>query len=253
MEIETLEAIYNEDFEKDKDVDNTYKLKLLPYPNNDRENKVGIILEFSFPEGYPDEILSFRLLPFLGVNNQQCLTLEKQVLDEAYNNKGFQMVYQLSVLLKDWLDKNNDEEIEQGAKEESGEGELYLEFEGTPCTEDTYNEWFKGFKAEMDKFKDKSKLENRMTGKMIFSQIKEKDKTESVDIDWELIEQDDDTNIEDIILDEESEEKDEKIIFETTEIIEDPNNPNDDQDNLIDEEIPNEDDEEDKKKNKPAN
>mmetsp|Transcript_12167 Transcript_12167/g.14763 ORF Transcript_12167/g.14763 Transcript_12167/m.14763 type:complete len:264 (+) Transcript_12167:295-1086(+) len=199
MEVEALESIFLEDFEKVSDEPIKVRLKLEPFSGEEDINHVGIYASFSFPEKYPDVVPEIEIEAIKGLKQAQLEEVQKVLAEEALNNLEMPMVYTLAEVAKEWLEKNNKEEVEdsmyakmmaeQEAKKEREEAERAkaeaaekLEADknqteakkyGHPVTVELFEEWKAKFIAETED-KSKNLLEGKTTGRQYFQDLKSK-------------------------------------------------------------------------------
>jgi len=169
MEIEALGAIYMDSFNLiDQE---SIQITLLPNPGQDEPNYVGVILDIKFTPDYPNEVPIIKLTPQLNLTNEQLEEIKELVTTQANENIGTSMIFILTSVIKEWLDNNNQEPKGEESEEEEEESEESEEeeavFEGTPCTEETFNAWRKKFNEEFRPVKKEIKS-TKLTGRQLF-------------------------------------------------------------------------------------
>jgi len=181
MEVEALEAIYMDDFNKISESPLEYKVYLEPEQGaGEEENHVSLYLTIKVPATYPEVVpeMSIEVKKGLGEHHIQEI---RQIIDtEAQENIGMAMVFTIAEKIKEWLVENNVkgsdgsmhaamlQRMEQKKKEaeaakeaeEASKAVLSTEEaeeerrkqrlrDGTPVTPDSFAEWHHRFKEEM--------------------------------------------------------------------------------------------------------
>jgi hypothetical protein len=81
MEIEALQAIYDNDFSELPESGGYVKhlsVRLVPFPGEEDRNKVGLTLDVQYASKYPSEVPQLDLVDLDNVNNEQYnMLLEK--------------------------------------------------------------------------------------------------------------------------------------------------------------------------------
>uniref|UniRef100_A0A7S3LQI9 RWD domain-containing protein n=1 Tax=Aplanochytrium stocchinoi TaxID=215587 RepID=A0A7S3LQI9_9STRA len=197
MELEALESIFLEDYELISVDPIGVSLRLEPFPGEEDKNYVGIKACFTFPETYPDVEPDISVESIKGLNDNQIVELVQLLKDEAQNNLEMPMVYTLAEVAKEWLEKNNKEEVEDSMyskmiakqeaikekeeeerakaeaakKKEIEEKQTDVKKYGHPCTVEGFNEWKEKFLAETTEEKEQVD-ENKVTGREFFANLK---------------------------------------------------------------------------------
>ena len=70
-------------------------------------DKVGIMLQITFPETYPEEAPNVDISILKGLNNSQLKELQGMVAEQLEELLGAPMIFDLGEILKEWLIDNN--------------------------------------------------------------------------------------------------------------------------------------------------
>ncbi|KYQ91316.1 putative protein serine/threonine kinase [Tieghemostelium lacteum] len=128
MEIEVLQAIFQDDFltmdpqqnkQTLKSVEDQqafvkenirFRISLKPYVGDGDDWFVAVYLVVGFPEKYPNVIPNIQVLPFKGLTQKQALIkgLEGRLKEIAATKLGDQMIFDLCETVKEFLNENND-------------------------------------------------------------------------------------------------------------------------------------------------
>lgn len=114
LELEALEAIFVHENELSVESPSRFLLRLVPFPDEDEENFVGVTLCVTYGELYPEVSPSVEVRdPFGGVGEDLLLreltqTVIPEVLEE---NRGAPVVYILAEVVQEWLRKNNQKQL----------------------------------------------------------------------------------------------------------------------------------------------
>eukprot|EP01130_Rhizamoeba_saxonica_P002330 TRINITY_DN12155_c0_g1_i1.p1 TRINITY_DN12155_c0_g1~~TRINITY_DN12155_c0_g1_i1.p1 ORF type:complete len:228 (+),score=80.07 TRINITY_DN12155_c0_g1_i1:9-692(+) len=209
MEIESLEAIFNEDFYQNED--GIYYIRMLGDPYLDEtENNVGILMEFTYPDGYPNTLPTFRLSSIKGVNSANISNLQNLMKEEGENCIGEQMIYMMTSIISDWLDNNNADADEVVHEKDDDVKDEFMD-DGIPVTVETFKEWWAGFVEEMKQTKVVKEVKRakgggpRLTGREVFMQMGEElteieEEIDDTEVDWEVFEAENVEDLDDLTL-----------------------------------------------------
>ncbi|CAI5492098.1 unnamed protein product [Closterium sp. Naga37s-1] len=218
MEVEALEAILMDEFERVDDTSGLgmpankpcYLITISPKGDDEEETTpfpVRLALYFAHTPTYPDEppLLSLRSLQ--GVRAVDLEEIRNKLKEEAEENLGMAMMYTLATSAKEWL---REKYVGVEEEEEEEEKEEVIEPHGLPVTVETFTEWRDRFEAEIALEKAKllsdaalaASKEKRLTGRQWFVQKASKgivvDEEEAEEEEEEEIDFDDDDFDEDI-------------------------------------------------------
>lgn len=167
MEIEALEAIFDEEFKPDSEQPE----KKFSVVINDLEFlSKEIVLDFKYPETYPDVPAEFDIQPTLQLTNDQKERVREAMAAAAAEEAGNAMVFAMVTAAKDWLTENFDADNEVEEQEKVVAPELTQEERGTPVTKENFIEWHAAFLAQMKaqgKWTEAAKQEG-LTGRQLF-------------------------------------------------------------------------------------
>lgn len=117
-EVEVLQSIYFDHF-----IDRTpasgspysFQLQIFPYSSetDDEVNYVGLCMEVTLPETYPEVLPQFTLYNIKGLVSAQLNELKSQLLEVAEGYLGTVMVFALASEAQQWLLEHNDQRAEQ--------------------------------------------------------------------------------------------------------------------------------------------
>mmetsp|Transcript_18855 Transcript_18855/g.45398 ORF Transcript_18855/g.45398 Transcript_18855/m.45398 type:complete len:255 (+) Transcript_18855:97-861(+) len=220
LEVEALESIFLDDFEKISATE--FYLHLVPDPSAPpEENHVKATLHVTYTPTYPDDPPCYSIKAQKGLEGRQIQAMKDLVEQEIDNNRGMVMIYTIAEALQNYLRENNkpqlsmheemllrktgddaDADKENGPTDTAdGEGPQ-PEFKGLAdkvlcrpderVTDEQFATWKASFKQEMvalGYWKVDTKAD-RLTGKQLF----ESDATLK-DFDEELPEEDDPNDI----------------------------------------------------------
>eukprot|EP01043_Picozoa_sp_COSAG02_P066117 COSAG02_NODE_10189_length_1998_cov_11.032904_1_plen_226_part_00 len=167
MEIEALEAIFDEEFKPDSEQPET---KFSVVINDLEFLSKEIVLDFKYPETYPDVPAEFDIQPTLQLTNDQKERVREAMAAAAEEEAGNAMVFAMVTAAKDWLTENFDADNEVEEKEKVVAPELTQEERGTPVTKENFIEWHAAFLAQMKaqgKWTEAAKQEG-LTGRQLF-------------------------------------------------------------------------------------
>jgi hypothetical protein len=167
MEIEALEAIFDEEFKPDSEQPDT---KFSVVINDLEFLSKEIVLDFKYPETYPDVPAEFDIQPTLQLTNDQKERVREAMAAAAEEEAGNAMVFAMVTAAKDWLTENFDADNEVEEKEKVVAPELTQEERGTPVTKENFIEWHAAFLAQMKaqgKWTEAVKPEG-LTGRQLF-------------------------------------------------------------------------------------
>ena len=83
MEIEALESIYTEDYEKLGDAPLKVGIRLVPFPGEEEKNHVAVKAIFSLPPTYPDVIPDVTFEVAKGLKPEQIEALSSKIAEEV--------------------------------------------------------------------------------------------------------------------------------------------------------------------------
>eukprot|EP01084_Bolivina_argentea_P188772 324857_1 len=107
-ELESLECLYPNTFKRDKDEPNKkFSIEILPHPDSDEPNHIGIKLHVSYPCKYPEETASFRIECIKGLNDKQMQKLSELCITLSNDNIGSPSMFTICTELQEWLIQNN--------------------------------------------------------------------------------------------------------------------------------------------------
>mmetsp|Transcript_1617 Transcript_1617/g.2422 ORF Transcript_1617/g.2422 Transcript_1617/m.2422 type:complete len:250 (-) Transcript_1617:17-766(-) len=205
MEVEALEAIYPDEFNKTSSDPLQWKIKIVPFANGKDENHVEVTLQCSICENYPDESPSFQIEQVKGLSKDEIEELENLVTNVVEENVGIVVGYTLTEAIREWLVEHNQSASDNSmhasmlrrmdaktkednlAREKDGitqderDAEELLRIkrlEGTPVTPSTFAEWIDRFIQEQINQNSSAKnMNGKLTGKEMFLQhlVKEED------------------------------------------------------------------------------
>jgi hypothetical protein len=168
-ELEALEAIFMEELTVSADKKKV-NLRILPF-DDDSMNNVGIRMELTIPDEYPEVIPGIVLHSIKGVSGRSLSELEGTLKQEAASHCGEPVIFIFAEIIKNWLADNNNEEdpvsiISLKAKKIEEKANYK---EGTPVTVETYEAWWSSFKAETALAE--STNSNKVSGKLYFATL----------------------------------------------------------------------------------
>jgi len=105
LELEALEAIFENELEKISDTE--FKLKFKPFPQDEEENFVGASLKITYTDDYPDSAPDWDLEDIVGLPDEKIEDLKSKVEEAIESSLGAAMVYNLAETMMDWLKDNN--------------------------------------------------------------------------------------------------------------------------------------------------
>lgn len=108
-EIESLQAIFDEDFKIINDtVPREYDITLVPNPGGDEEeNKVAIIANFKLPANYPETLPTISIRKKYGLPEKHLSTLRSMADDAASESIGCVSIWDVCSVLQDFVQDNN--------------------------------------------------------------------------------------------------------------------------------------------------
>lgn len=121
LEIEALQSIYPDELTLKNSSPYEIDLSLLPNSATGAEgpNHVGVTLQISFPEDYPDVAPTILVRKDLGLGDKDVLpALDKVIAETAAENAGVAMVYSIAERVRDWLREHNEPEGSGSAYDE---------------------------------------------------------------------------------------------------------------------------------------
>lgn len=105
LELEALEAIFENELQKTSDTE--FKLKFKPFPQDEEENFVGASLKITYTDDYPDSAPDWDLEDIVGLSDEKIEELKSKVEEAIESSLGAAMVYNLAEIMMDWLKDNN--------------------------------------------------------------------------------------------------------------------------------------------------
>lgn len=236
QELEALESIYYEEFEKLEDSPPSFRIFVKsedPYEDFvEEEDKylATLYLYIQYPEHYPEEIPIMEIQDAEGLEESDIDNILVELKQVAEENIGMGMVFALATQLKEIIDtlvierkeRMEKEEEERVQKEEEAERKKH---EGTKVTVESFLAWKGQFEKEMleleeSQIKQKKKNEfkkvkTQLTGRQLFEQdttLLDSDKAFAeegeVEVDLALFEDE----LGNLDLDDEDEDEDEFIV-----------------------------------------
>eukprot|EP01083_Nonionella_stella_P015863 44386_1 len=107
-ELESLECLYPTTFKRDKDEPNTkFMIEILPHPDSEEPNHVGINLVVTYPATYPDTIATFRIECIRGLNDKQMNEIRELFVTLSNENIGAPSMFTICTEMQEWLVQNN--------------------------------------------------------------------------------------------------------------------------------------------------
>jgi len=181
LELEALESIFEEGKELEKISPTEFLLKFKPFPQDEEENHVGVILRIAYTDEYPETAPEWELKEMWEncMSDQKLADLKGKVEEAIESSLGMAMVYTIAEICQDWLKENNvkalsmheemmkrtggDEAGQDGEDDSANEAEVDKleeeEWKGLKdkpmcaaadrVTMDTFLEWKKRFDVEM--------------------------------------------------------------------------------------------------------
>ncbi|ORX86035.1 RWD-domain-containing protein, partial [Anaeromyces robustus] len=194
QELEALESIYFDEFEKINDEPPSFRILIEsqdPYEDYIEEEKHEIIklyLYIEYPKTYPEVKPIMEIQEAEGLDEDDISKLIEELDQVAEENLGMGMVFSLSSQLKETVDNLVVERKEQKEKEEEErrkreEEEERKKHEGTKVTVESFLAW----KAKFDKEQKELEEENQLKQKKKPNEFK---KVKSVLTGRQLFEQD---------------------------------------------------------------
>ena len=172
-EVETLKCIYSSDEFTSLDT-NTFEIKLTSELDDVDEysnaGRYGLIIKFTYPPSYPLVPPIYQFRSAYSTPEEVVNSISKEMETLLTNYIGQVMVYdvcsELQQRLSDAVGRVTDLSDGDVVTKEEVSPELY----GTMVTEDTFTDWSKKFRAEMDFFNSKKRceMESKLTGRQLF-------------------------------------------------------------------------------------
>ncbi|KAG5178363.1 ubiquitin-conjugating enzyme/RWD-like protein [Tribonema minus] len=222
LEVEALEAIYPKEFAKLQDSPLQWKVHVVPFPDGEGENHVGVDMVCTIGPSYPDTPPDIDIVIKQGLNEAQAQELLALAQQNAQDNVGIAMGYTLAEAIREWLADNNqsatdgsmhanmlrrmDEKTKQakqkGASGQGGDGTPEDDdaealrkkrlAEGTPVTVENFAKWAAAF--ELETKREVEIVHDRPSGKQMFLQHLVKDESSDEgdeEIDFDLLQGED--------------------------------------------------------------
>lgn len=194
MEIEALEAIFQQDFKLTKPSPGAqFELTLLPTTNI---NHVILLMKVVFPPKYPDVAPQIELVPEKGLQPKHIRELTALTQKSVNDGIGEVMIFAVSEVLKEWLVEHNQPEKDlheqmmernkvaesesEGEEEEDDYAAPSVEIEEEEYTNplnikpetlvsmETFKWWKERFDAEQALKKGEVKVEGALTGRQLY-------------------------------------------------------------------------------------
>ncbi|KAG4093115.1 ubiquitin-conjugating enzyme/RWD-like protein [Neocallimastix lanati (nom. inval.)] len=237
QELEALEAIYFDEFEKLNEEPPSFRISIKsedPYEDYEEVEDHGIISLYfyiEYPETYPEVKPIMEIQEAENLDENDINKLLEELDQTAEENIGLGMVFTLSSQLKETIDNLVIERKEQREREEEErikreEEEERKKHEGTKVTVESFLDWKAKFDKEMKELEEESqmkqkkknefkKVKNVLTGRQLFEQdttLLDSDKAFAeegdVEVDLALFEDE----MDNLDLDDEDEDEDEFIV-----------------------------------------
>jgi len=109
LELEALESIFEEGKELEKISPTEFLLKFKPFPQDEEENFVGVILRVAYTDEYPETAPEWELKEMWenAISDDKLAELKGKVEEAIESSLGMAMVYTIAEMLQDWLKENN--------------------------------------------------------------------------------------------------------------------------------------------------
>jgi len=207
-EMESLQSIFESNFESLETTPPSFKLKLYPNQEEDEDepNHVGISLRVQYVETYPSELPEITCSIIKGLKETKLKEVREHIRQAEKELTGEPFIYELTTILEEWLQENNMDpraslfEKRQFEQKRKAEEERNLEIlqnhvvgmsahsvqdydkshvvDGTVITDEVFAEWTVKFMLEyrkkqaeemIDAIQDESGGE-KLTGKQLFEE-----------------------------------------------------------------------------------
>jgi len=192
QELEALESIYFDEFEKVNDEPPQFRILIQsqdPYEYLDDGEDHEIIkcyLYIEFPETYPEVKPIMEIQDYENLDESEISSLLEELDQASEENLGMGMIFTLSSQLKDTVDNMVMERKEQKEREEEErikreEEEERKKHEGTKVTVESFLAWKAKFDQEQKELEEENqlkqkkknefkKIKNVLTGRQLFEQ-----------------------------------------------------------------------------------
>lgn len=154
-ELEALESIFPDELEVLEPNNFQIRVGAEVAEFEGRKFNVSFLLNFTYPEEYPDVIPVIALREVKGLDEAEVETLRGLLASEAEENIGMPVVFTLQSLALEWTEDKASQNLEYAQNEKSRKEEAEREAEiakltaGTTVTKDSFAEWRAKFEAEM--------------------------------------------------------------------------------------------------------
>lgn len=154
-ELEALESIFPDELEVLEPNNFQIRVGAEVAEFEGRKFNVSFLLNFTYPEEYPDVIPVIALREVKGLDEAEVETLRGLLASEAEENIGMPLVFTLQSLALEWTEDKAAQNLEYAQNEKSRKEEAEREAEiakltaGTTVTKDSFAEWRAKFEAEM--------------------------------------------------------------------------------------------------------
>ncbi|PRP75365.1 hypothetical protein PROFUN_15802, partial [Planoprotostelium fungivorum] len=194
MELEALESIYGEDYEK---TDDGVRIHLVPNQDG-RDNFVMLDLCVSFVPNYPNELPTVTFEETENISDEQEDDIQNIVKTSGEECLGMPMIYNIAAAVQNWLSDNNvnPEDIRKLAAQKAEEELQKKRQDGTPVTKETFTVWREKFYSRYlaDERREEEERRRRPTGRQLFesnadlansdASFFEEEGGENVEVDW---------------------------------------------------------------------
>jgi len=192
QELEALESIYFEEFEKINDEPPSFRIKIDAedpyeiYGDDEPHDTIKCYLYIEYPSTYPEVKPVMEIQDYEGLDESDISSLLEELDQAAEENLGMGMVFTLSSQLKETLDNLAVERKEQKEREEEErrkreEEEERKKHEGTKVTVESFLAWKAKFEQEQKELEEENqlkqkkknefkKVKNVLTGRQLFEQ-----------------------------------------------------------------------------------
>ncbi|PRP74578.1 hypothetical protein PROFUN_16175, partial [Planoprotostelium fungivorum] len=196
MELEALESIYGEDYEK---TDDGVRIHLVPNQDG-RDNFVMLDLCVSFVPNYPNELPTVTFEETENISDEQEDDIQNIVKTSGEECLGMPMIYNIAAAVQNWLSDNNvnPEDIRKLAAQKAEEELQKKRQDGTPVTKETFTVWREKFYSRYlaDERREEEERRRRPTGRQLFesnadlansdASFFEEEGGENVEVDWSV-------------------------------------------------------------------
>jgi len=154
-ELEALESIFPDELEVLEP--NNFQIRVAAEVDEfeGRNFNVSFLLNFTYPEEYPDVVPIVALREVKGLDEAQMDALRVVLASEAEDNIGMPVVFTLQSFALEWTEDKAAHNLEYAQNEKSRKEEAEREAEiakltaGTAVTKESFAEWRANFEAEI--------------------------------------------------------------------------------------------------------